>query len=84
MVFRGTRYHMAGFWTLGILIIAGVFALLLFINPNLSWTVKRFSWPVYSQFLRRKRPKHPKTKEYGFHLSDKKGKAKSQEKEKPS
>jgi len=75
---------MTGFWTLGILIIAGVFALLLFINPNLSWTIKRFSRPVHSLFLRRKRPRHRKTKEYGFLLSDKKDKAKSQEKEIPS
>jgi hypothetical protein len=71
----------SGFWTLGILIIAGAFALLLFLNPNLSWTVKRLPRAVYPLFSRRKRPQDPKTEDYGFHLSKESSEADPQDKE---
>jgi hypothetical protein len=59
---------MIWFFTTGILIVLGVFALLLFINPNLSWMVKRVGWPVYSIFSKGPKEKRLKTEDYGFHL----------------
>jgi len=73
---------MTGFWTLGILIIAGVFALLLILNPNLSWTVKRFSRPIYPLFRRRRDRKNPAADDYGFRLSNGKDEAPASNKEK--
>lgn len=75
---------MSGFWTLGILIIAGAFALLLFLNPNLSWTVKRLPRAVYPLFSRRKRPRKPKTEDYGFHPSQENPDADPHEMETPA
>lgn len=60
---------MNGLLTTGILIAAGLFALLLFINPNISWTVKRLNAPIRSLFFR-KRNKPLKTENYGLDLEE--------------
>jgi len=73
---------MSWFWTTGILVAAGLFALLLFINPNISWTVKRLNAPIRSLFFR-KRDKPLKTKNYGLNLkNDNGGRAKNRENQK--
>jgi len=60
---------MTWFFTTGILIILGVFVILLFINPNLSWMVKRVGRPVRSIFFKEPKEKKLKTEDYGFHLN---------------
>jgi hypothetical protein len=60
---------MTWFFTTGILIILGVFVVLLFINPNLSWMVKRVGRPVRSIFFKEPNEKKLKTEDYGFHLN---------------
>jgi hypothetical protein len=61
---------MTWFFTTGILIVLGVFAILLFINPNLSWMVKRVGRPVYSIFSKGPKEKKLKTQDYGFQLNE--------------
>ncbi|MGD9346376.1 MAG: hypothetical protein PVH84_10965 [Candidatus Aminicenantes bacterium] len=61
---------MSWFFTTGILIALGVFAILLFINPNLSWMVKRVGRPVYSIFSKGPKEKKLKTQDYGFQLNE--------------
>jgi len=72
---------LSGLWTLGILILAGAFALLLFLNPNLSWTVKRLPRAVYPLFSRRKQPKDLETEDYDFHLNSDRLALQTQDKE---
>lgn len=68
---------MEGFWTIGILILAGGFAVLLILNPNMSWTVKRFAHPIYPLLSCKKGEKAQNVEDYGFGLSEEAGLPKS-------